>query len=79
MVRRELLVRGGRLRRRPALDVAARTDLGWGDRLAILRGHVLDHVPVLVLLDNFEDNLAPGGRLYGRGSGAGRAAGRLGE
>ena len=43
-----------------ALDVAARADLGWRDRLAILRGHVLDHVPVLLLLDNFEDNLRPG-------------------
>ena len=42
-----------------ALDVAARADLGWQDRLAILRGHVLDHVPVLLLLDNFEDNLRP--------------------
>ena len=37
-------------------------DLGWQDRLAILRGHVLDRVPVLVLLDNFEDNLRPGGQ-----------------
>ena len=44
-----------------ALDVAARADLGWQDRLAILRGHVLDHVPVLLLLDNFEDNLRPDG------------------
>ena len=47
-IRRELLVRGGQdstaIR---ALDVAARADLGWRDRLAILRGHVLDHVPVL--------------------------------
>ena len=44
-----------------ALDVAARADLGWQDRLAVLRGHVLDHVPVLLLLDNFEDNLRPDG------------------
>ena len=61
-IRRELLVRGGQdsaaIR---ALDVAARADVGWRDRLAILRGHVLDHVPVLVLLDNFEDNLRPDG------------------
>ena len=59
-VRRELLVRGqdgGTIR---ALDVAARPDLGWADRLGILRGHVLGRVPVLVLLDNFEDNLRPG-------------------
>ena len=57
-IRRELLVRGrdtaAVIR---ALDAAARADLGWQDRLAILRGHVLDHVPVLLLLDNFEDNL----------------------
>ena len=25
----------------------------------MLREHVLDHVPVLLLLDNFEDNLTP--------------------
>jgi len=59
-IRRELLVRGqdtAEVIR--ALDVAARADLGWRDRLAILRGHVLDHVPVLLLLDNFEDNLSP--------------------
>jgi len=41
------------------LDVAGRTDLSWQDRLVILRSHVLDHVPVLLLLDNFEDNLRP--------------------
>ena len=64
-IRRELLVSGqdtaAVIR---ALDVAARVDLGWRDRLAILRGHVLDHVPVLLLLDNFEDNLSPGKAGY---------------
>ena len=58
-IRRELLVRGqdtAAVMR--ALDVAARVDLGWQDRLAILRGHVLDQLPVLLLLDNFEDNLS---------------------
>ena len=64
-IRRELLVRGGQDSTAiQALDVAARADLRWPDRLAILRGHVLDHVPVLVLLDNFEDNLHPGGTGY---------------
>ena len=58
-IRRELLVSGGRditdaVR---ALDVAARADVSWRDRVAVLRGYVLDRVPVLVLLDNFEDNL----------------------
>ena len=69
VIRRELLVRGGQDSTAiQALDVAARADVGWRDRLAILRGHVLDHVPVLVLLDNFEDNLRPGGiRVCGPG------------
>ena len=64
-IRRELLVHGDMdttaLR---ALDVASRTDLGWQDRLAVLREHVLDHVPVLLLLDNFEDNLGSHGAGY---------------
>jgi hypothetical protein len=65
-IRRELLVNGGpgaaaAIR---ALDVVARTDVGWQDRLAVLREHVLDQIPVLVLLDNFEDNLSPGGTGY---------------
>ena len=68
VIRRELLVRGGQdstaIR---ALDVAGRADLPWQDRLAILRGHVLDHVPVLLLLDNFEDNLNPDGPRYAIG------------
>jgi tetratricopeptide (TPR) repeat protein len=61
ILRRELLIQdqdGAAIR---ALDVAARGEVGWQDRLAILRGHVLDHVPVLLLLDNFEDNLRPDG------------------
>jgi hypothetical protein len=63
-IRRELLIRDHgqdtavMIR---ALDAASRADLGWQDRLALLRGHVLDRVPVLVLLDNFEDNLRPDG------------------
>ena len=60
-VRRELLVRGQDATAIRALDVVARADLGWQDRLAVLRGHVLDHVPVLVILDQFEDNLRPDG------------------
>ena len=65
-IRRELLVRGvpdaGQAVR--ALDVVARADVGWQDRYAVLRDHVLDRVPVLVLLDNFEDNLRPDGTGY---------------
>ena len=60
-IRRELLVSGQDAAAVRALDAARRADLGWQDRLAILRGHVLDHVPVLVLLDNFEDNLRSSG------------------
>ena len=64
-IRRELLVRGGEDQTAlQALDVASRTDLGWQDRLAVLREHVLDHVPVLLLLDNFEDNLGSHGAGY---------------
>ena len=65
VIRRELLVRGLQDSKAiRALDVAARADVGWRDRLAILRGYVLDHVPVLLLLDNFEDNLVSGGTGY---------------
>jgi tetratricopeptide (TPR) repeat protein len=60
-IRRELLISGQGTDTIRALDAAARADVGWQDRLAILRGHVLDHVPVLLLLDNFEDNLRPDG------------------
>lgn len=46
--------------RATALDGAARSDLAWADRLALLREHGLATVPLLVVLDNFEDNLARG-------------------
>jgi len=63
-VRRKLLVDGqgqddGQTIR--ALRAAAQSNLSWLDRLAILRDHVLNRVPVLLLLDNFEDNLRPAG------------------
>jgi tetratricopeptide (TPR) repeat protein len=32
-------------------------DLPWADRLDLLREHALDAVPLLLVLDNFEDNL----------------------
>ena len=63
-IRRTLLVRGGDDQAVRALDIAGRADLGWQDRLGILRQYVLDHVPVLVLLDNFEDNLTVAGESY---------------
>ena len=70
VLRRELLVRGqdGEEAVR-ALDVAARADLGWADRWGVLRDHVLGRVPVLVVLDNFEDNLTPRRRRRVRGPG----------
>ncbi|MGC4086898.1 MAG: tetratricopeptide repeat protein [Polyangiaceae bacterium] len=34
-----------------------RPDQTWRDRLQIFRDQILSHVPVLLLLDNFEDNL----------------------
>ncbi len=40
-----------------ALEIAARTEVQWSDRLAILREDVLGAVPLLLVLDNFEDNL----------------------
>jgi tetratricopeptide (TPR) repeat protein len=60
-LRRELLVRQqfeGTVAQ--ALGIVARTDVPWSDRLAILRQHVLGTVPLLVVLDNFEDNLDQG-------------------
>jgi CHAT domain/Trypsin-like peptidase domain len=60
-VRLELLIQGQEALAIRALDVAGRAGLPWQNRLAILRGHVLDQVPLLVLLDNFEDNLRPDG------------------
>jgi tetratricopeptide (TPR) repeat protein len=56
-VRRNLLVRNQEGTAIRALDVAARAELGWQDRWAVLREHVLGAVPVLAVLDNFEDNL----------------------
>ena len=55
-IRRELLISSQDAAAIQALDATGRADVGWQDRLAILRDHVLDHVPVLLLLDNFEDN-----------------------
>ena len=41
-----------------ALASAGRTDLSWGHRLDLFRDEVLGHVPVLVVLDDFDDNLS---------------------
>jgi len=41
-----------------ALVSAGRTDLSWAHRLELFRDHVLGQVPVLVELDDFDDNLS---------------------
>ena len=38
------------------LDLVAHSDLGWADRFTALR-EVLDVIPLLLVLDNFEDNV----------------------
>lgn len=40
-----------------AAEMAGRVDLPWQERFAWLRDHILDQVPLLVVLDDFEDNL----------------------
>ena len=42
-----------------AADRAEQPDRDWQERLDELREDVLDVVPVLIVLDNFEDNLTP--------------------
>jgi hypothetical protein len=41
-----------------AVETAARTGRPWADRLALLREHVLHPMAVLIVLDDFDDNLA---------------------
>jgi hypothetical protein len=41
-----------------AVAAADRADLSWTQRLALLREHVLGQVPLLLVLDNFDDNLS---------------------
>jgi len=40
-----------------ALAAAGRTDLSWAHRLDLFRDHILGQVPVLLVLDDFDDNL----------------------
>ena len=57
------------LRRHPAVAqgggqaqsvrAADRADLPWAHRLALLRELVLGQVPVLLVLDDFDDNVSP--------------------
>ena len=56
-LRRHLALRGGQEQLLRAVDYAGRRDERWQDRFVVLREQVLSQVPVLVVLDNFEDNL----------------------
>jgi tetratricopeptide (TPR) repeat protein len=55
-----------------ALELAANSQEPWSRRLAVLREHVFEALPLLVVLDNFEDNLE-------RLDGAARVSGELAE
>ncbi|MGH4026586.1 MAG: CHAT domain-containing protein, partial [Pseudonocardiaceae bacterium] len=63
-LRHHLLLGGAQGPALQAAEAAGRVDVPWQDRLALLRSYVLDQVPLLVVLDNFEDNLAPGPEGY---------------
>jgi tetratricopeptide (TPR) repeat protein len=56
-VRRELAMTGGQEQLLHAVEFARRKDEPWRDRFTVLREQVLGQLPVLVVLDNFEDNL----------------------
>jgi hypothetical protein len=53
-LRRRLLVEGVGGKPFQAVEMASRVDLPWADRLALLREEVLDRLPLLLVLDNFE-------------------------
>ncbi len=59
-------IRGGLVNGEPeettrALDDAARTDRSWQDRLAALRNRVFGRLPLVVRIDDFEENLRSSG------------------
>jgi tetratricopeptide (TPR) repeat protein len=50
-----------------AAQYATNIVLPWQDRLAVLRTHIFEHIPTLIVLDNFEDLAAEAhNRLRGR-------------
>jgi tetratricopeptide (TPR) repeat protein len=62
VLRRHLLATGQHTgRAAQAVEIAGRRDVPWGDRWALLYEHALPQVPVLLVLDNFEDNLTTAG------------------
>jgi tetratricopeptide (TPR) repeat protein len=56
-VRRSPFAKEGAPELMEVLDYVARVDVPWTERWDLLRETVLDVVPLLVVLDNFEDNL----------------------
>jgi CHAT domain/Trypsin-like peptidase domain len=42
----------------PLLQALGQADLPWHERLEVLQANILDQVPLLLVLDNFEDNLS---------------------
>jgi hypothetical protein len=46
--------------RAESVRAAGRAGLPWAHRLALLRGEILSHTPVLLVLDNFDGNLTAG-------------------
>ena len=50
-----------------AISAAEHPDLSPADRLALLRENLLDSFPLLIVLDNFEDNLEGDGTEFGVG------------
>jgi hypothetical protein len=77
------------LRHRPAVAqggsqaqsvrAADRADLPWAHRLALLRELVLAQVPVLLVLDDFDDNVSPDSGGDGPQSRPGRIDSELGQ
>jgi hypothetical protein len=57
---RHLLLAGAQGTTLQAAEMAGRVELPWQGRFALLREHVIDQVPPLMTLDDFEDNLTPG-------------------
>ncbi|MET8847500.1 tetratricopeptide repeat protein [Amycolatopsis sp. NPDC004625] len=56
-LRRHLAMQGGFDQLRRAVGYAGQVSEPWQDRFAALREQVLSRIPVLLVLDNFEDNL----------------------
>ena len=58
-LRTVLAATGGLDQALPLLQALSRGDLGWRERLTLLQQNVLPQIPLVLVLDNFEDNLTP--------------------